>query len=186
MIVYALYVHNLATAFAPETAAPTSRPSLVPETTFVVRRAQLVDVLQLAALVNGYAAERLLLPRTTEQVALALDNYVVAVDAGGRVLACAALEEYSPSVAEISSVAVDRQFHAHGLGSQMVRAAEQVARLRGFVQVFAMSLAERFFLSLGYAVVALEGYPEKVARYERLAADGVAIVPKRCFAKSLT
>jgi len=178
-------VHNLATSFPPETAAPARRPTLVAEPVCVVRRAQLVDVLQLAALVNGYAAEKLLLPRTTEQVALALDNYVVAVDAGGRVLACAALEEYSPSVAEIASVAVDRQFQGFGLGTHVVRGAEQVARLRGFTTVFAMSLAERFFLAQGYETVALARYPEKMVRYEQLTAEGVDIVPKGCFAKSL-
>ncbi len=178
-------MHNLATAATPETPAPTRGPSLVTETPFVLRRAQLVDVLQLAALVNGYATEGLLLPRSTEQVALALDNYVVAVDAGGRVLACAALEEYSPSVAEIASVAVDRQFRGLGVGSHVVRAAEQVARQRGFLGVFCMSLAERFFTALGYESVSLERYPEKMARYERLAAEGVHIVPKGCFTKSL-
>ncbi|MBI3566999.1 MAG: GNAT family N-acetyltransferase [Gemmatimonadetes bacterium] len=175
----------MATVHTPGTAELHPRPSLVAEPAITIRRAQLVDVLQLAALVNGYAAQRLLLPRTTEQVALALDNYVVAVDAGGRVLACAALEEYSPSVAEIASVAVDRAFQGHGLGSQVVAAAEQVARQRGFVQVFAMSLAERFFRALGYDTIPIEAYPEKMARYERLVAEGVDIVPKDCFAKSI-
>jgi len=150
-----------------------------------VRRAQLVDVLQLCALVNSYAAEKLLLPRSTEQIALALDDYTVMVDAGGRVLACAALTEYSPSVAEISSVAVLRELRGRGYGAQVVLAVEQVARQRGFAHVFAMSLAEPFFRSLGYALTPLDEYPEKVARYSDLEASGVEIVPKRCFRKSL-
>ncbi len=178
-------MHNLASNASAESAPFRSRPALVTELAPVVRRAQLVDVLQLAALVNGFAADQLLLPRSTEQVALALDNYVVAVDAGGRVLACASLDEYSPSIAEVASVAVDRGFQGLGLGAQVGAAAEQIARQRGFEQVFAMSLAERFFSSMGYAVVALADYPEKLARYESLVAGGVAIVPKRCFAKTI-
>ena len=63
--------------------------------------------------------------------------------------------------------------------------SEQVARQRGFAHVFAMSLAEPFFRSLGYALTPLDEYPEKVARYSDLEASGVEIVPKRCFRKSL-
>lgn len=134
---------------------------------------------------NGYAAEKLMLPRTNQQIALELDNYVVAVTDGGQVLACAAIDEYSPSVAEIASVAVDHARHGRGLGSAVVRAAESVARRRGYDTVFAMSLADKFFLSLGYDVATLGQFPEKAARYEQLSASGVDIVPKRCFQKKL-
>ena len=65
------------------------------------------------------------------------------------------------------------------------RAAEQVARQRGFTHVFAMSLAESFFRSLDYQLTPLHEYPEKVARYSDLEAAGVEIVPKRCFRKAL-
>ncbi len=179
-------MHNLATnARSAKAARRRARPQPSVATAPAFRRAQLVDVLQLGSLVNTYAAQKLLLPRTIEQLALELDNYVVATDAGGCLLACAAVHEYSPSLAEIASVAVLRSEHGHGLGSRAVLAAEQVARARGFAQVFAMSLADRFFLSLGYELTSLDGFPEKVTRYEQIAAEGVEIVPKRCFGKTL-
>jgi amino-acid N-acetyltransferase len=181
-----LNVHNLASNVCSAKAARRrARPQPSVATAPAFRRAQLVDVLQLCSLVNTYAAQKLLLPRTIEQLALELDNYVVATDAGGRLLACAAVHEYSPSLAEIASVAVLPSEHGKGLGSQAVLAAEQVARARGFAQVFAMSLADRFFLSLGYELASLDGFPEKVTRYEQIAAEGVEIVPKRCFGKTL-
>ena len=182
---YALYVHNLAARITPSPIRTAEAPRLLVLQAPLLRRAQLVDVLQLCALVNGYAVEKLMLPRTTEQIALEQDNYIVAVDAGGRVMACAALYEYSPSVAEIASVAVDREYQGRGLGTDVVRAAEQVARLRGFERVFAMSLAIGFFESLGYSDTPLDTYPEKVNRYEELEAAGVQIVPKRCFEKTI-
>ena len=182
---YAFLVHNLAAKLTPAPTHTVETPRLLVPQPPLLRRAQLVDVLQLCALVNGYAVEKLMLPRTTEQIALELDNYIVAVDAGGRVMACAALYEYSPSVAEIASVAVDRDFLGRGLGTDVVRAAEQVARLRGFERVFAMSLALEFFESLGYTDTPLDTYPEKQNRYEELEAAGVQIVPKRCFERTL-
>ena len=75
----------------------------------VVRRARLSDVDGIAALVQEWAAESLLLPRTAGEIVGAIDDFVVATDGRGRVLACAALREYSPSLAELTSVAVSRE-----------------------------------------------------------------------------
>ena len=185
MTTYALSVHKVSTAAIRNAARRRPRPQLVVEAQPIIRRAQLVDVLQLCALVNGYAADKLMLPRTNQQIALELDNYVVAVTDGGQVLACAAIDEHSPSVAEIASVAVDRTRHGRGLGSQVVRAAEVVAQRRGYDTVFAMSLADKFFTSLGYKIATIGQFPEKAARYEQLSASGIDIVPKRCFQKKL-
>ena len=125
-----------------------------------------------------------MLPRTAEQIALNMDSYVVAVS-GGRVIACAALEEYSPSLAEVSSVAVVRGEHGNGLGTQVVLGVERLARSRDIDEIFALSLTDNFFLALGYAPTAIARYPEKLSRYEVLANDGLDIVPKRCFQKVL-
>ena len=112
-------MHNLAKSFSARNSA-IALPKLVVETAPTFRRAQLLDVLQICALVNRYAADKLMLPRTTEQVVLELDNYVVTSDTDGRVLACAAIYEYSPSVAEIASVAVDEAMVGNRLGTQAV------------------------------------------------------------------
>jgi amino-acid N-acetyltransferase len=125
-----------------------------------------------------------MLPRTAEQIALNLDNYVV-VEKMGRVVACAALEEYSPSLAEVSSVAVAREEHGNGLGTQVVLGVERLARARNIEEIFALSLIDRFFLALEYAPTAISRYPEKHSRYEKLMSNGVDIVPKRCFQKRL-
>ena len=150
----------------------------------VVRTATRTDAEQIWGLVSCYVAEGLMLPRTLEQVAMNIDNYVVAV-VNSKVVACAALEEFSPSLAEVSSVAVAKTEHGKGLGTEVVLGVERLARARDIAEVFAMSLSDRFFLSLGYETVSISRYPEKLARYGKLEADGVEIVPKRCFQKIL-
>jgi amino-acid N-acetyltransferase len=125
-----------------------------------------------------------MLPRTQEQLAMNIDNYIVAT-VNGRVVACAALEEYSPSLAEVSSVAVARSEHGNGLGTDVVLGVERLARARDINELFALSLSDRFFLSLDYEATSISRYPEKLARYEKLQANGVEIVPKRCFQKVL-
>jgi len=126
-----------------------------------------------------------MLPRTAEQIATCIDNYVVASDRSGRVLACAALEEYSPSLAEVSSVAVAESEHGRGLGTQVVLGVERLARARNIDEIFALSLTDNFFLALSYQPTDISRYPEKLLRYETLAKAGVTIVPKRCYQKVL-
>jgi len=151
----------------------------------MVRRAVRGDAGAILELVSQYAAQGLMLPRTLEQIAARIDNYVVATDAGGHVVACAALEEYSPSLAEVSSVAVAPAHHGRGLGSQVVLGVERLARARDIEELFALSLTDNFFLSLSYEPTTISHYPEKLARYDTLSRSGVEIVPKRCFQKTL-
>jgi amino-acid N-acetyltransferase len=143
------------------------------------------DVGQIWELVSEYAAQGLMLPRTPAQIDARIDNYVVASDEKGHVMACAALEEYSPSLAEVASVAVAPTHHGKGLGSQVVLGVERLARARDIEEIFALSLTDNFFLSLGYKPTTVSRFPEKLARYEALAQEGVEIIPKRCFHKSL-
>src|SRR2546423_13943289 len=182
MFIYTFFVHNLPTAVLPgfrlpQTEATSARP--------LVRRAARSDVAQILELVTPYAADGLMLPRTFDEIATRIDNYVVAADSSGRVVACAALEEYSPSLAEVSCVAVAPSHHGRGLGSQVVLGVERLARARNIEELFALSLTDGFFLSLSYKPTTISRYPEKLARYDTLSRAGVEIVPKRCFQKVL-
>src|SRR3954466_10063829 len=182
MFRYTFSVHNFPVSsdsgrarYGDLTASPTT-----------VRRAVRADVGQILELVSRYAAEGLMLPRTFDQIAARIDSYVVAADASGCVVACAALEEYSPSLAEVASVAVAPSHQGRGLGSQVVLGVERLARARDIEELFALSLTDNFFLSLGYKPTTIARYPEKLARYDALSRSGVEIVPKRCFQKVLS
>ncbi len=129
-----------------------------------LRPARMCDVTGIAELVNGYAAERLMLPRTAESIELALDDFVVAADVHGHVLACGALKMYSPSLGEVASVAVARHAHGRGVGSMIVSGVEELARSRGVDELFAITLTPRFFESLGYERSDRALYPEKLRR----------------------
>ena len=181
MCIYTFLVHNfpIATSATLSISKPTSTTSAL------VRRAVRADAPQILELVAQYAAQGLMLPRTLDQIAARIDNYVVAADQSGHVIACAALEEYSPSLAEVSSVAVIPSYHGKGLGSQVVLGIERLARARDIEELFALSLTDNFFLSLSYKPTTISRYPEKLARYETLTKSGVEIVPKRCFQKEL-
>src|SRR6266550_1509137 len=181
MFIYTFRMHNF-----PIAAARSRRVTKAeaPSAT-TVRRAVRADASQILKLVSPYAEQGLMLPRTLEQIASRIDNYVVVADSADRVIACAALEEYSPSLAEVSSVAVAPDRQGKGLGTQVVLGVERLARARDIEELFALSLTDQFFLALTYKPTTISRYPEKLARYDALSRSGVDIVPKRCFQKTL-
>lgn len=130
----------------------------------VLRAARATDIDGIVSLVNGYAAESVMLFRTPESVRATLHDFVVAVDARDTVVACGAIKEYSPSLAEVASVAVARAAHGRGLGTLVVHEVERLARKRGIDELFALTLTPGFFERAGYAVTDRALYPEKIRR----------------------
>lgn len=129
-----------------------------------IRRARAGDAAAISALNNRFADEALMLWRSPEMISLAIDDYLVAVDAAGRILACGSLKEYSPSVAEVAAIAVAPEAHGQGLGRRIVVAVEQLALKRGISDVFALTLQPEFFAAIGYTRVDRARYPEKIRR----------------------
>lgn len=174
-------MHKIASRRGP--AVQRSRAHL--SVTHAARTAVPGDGAEIHALVDAFADDGLLLRRSLRDIETAISDFVVVVDRHDRVQACAALFEYSPSLAEVGAVAVSRSAQGTGLGSMAVRSVEAMARRRGVRELFALSLADRFFESLAFEPAPLASFPEKVARYEALAARGVRVTPKSCFRKHL-
>ena len=150
----------------------------------VVRRARAEDVEPIVRLIGAFADDALMLRRTPEMVTLSMHDYVVAVDAWDRVVACGALKEYSPSVAEVAAIAVSRDVHGKGVGRAIVAAVEDLAIKRGTFDVFALTLQPEFFTAIGYQRVDRARYPEKIRR-DCLACARRFACDEHCFAKNL-
>jgi N-acetylglutamate synthase-like GNAT family acetyltransferase len=130
----------------------------------LIRPAREAEATEIARLNNLFAADHLMLRRTPEQVAVAIDDFLVAVDPRGRILACGTLKEYSPSVAEVAAIAVAPDAQGNGLGRDIVAAVEALAVKRGILHVFALTLQPAFFEAIGYQRVDRARYPEKIRR----------------------
>ena len=124
-----------------------------------------------------------MLPRTREQVAMNIDNYVVARCPAGssHALPSRNIRRHWPRFLRLPSPLGARKWSGHrrrpGNGAPRPHARYQ-RDLRPVAH-------RRFFLSLDYEATSISRYPEKLARYDRLSAEGVEIVPKRCFQKVL-
>ena len=150
----------------------------------VIRKAHPDDARAIADLIAGFADESLMLRRTPENIELAIDDYVVGIDGRGRVVACGALKEYSPSVAEVAAIAVSREAHGCGVGRAIVAAVEALANKRDIYDVFALTLQPAFFAAIGYERVDRARYPEKIRR-DCLGCIRRFACAEICFAKNL-
>ena len=143
------------------------------------------DIPMLVSLNNRYAASGLTIVRTPEFAANHLSDYRVLRDATGGIIGCIALDEYSPSVAEIISLAVDEDAHGVGHGRALIAAGVKLAKGRGYTDLFAVSYSDEMFLSAGFERVALSTYPEKISRYTKLDKTEIEVGEKHCFARRL-
>jgi amino-acid N-acetyltransferase len=143
------------------------------------------DAAALAALNNRFTSEGLTLPRSESFVEAHLDDYRVIRDDDGHIVGCVCLDEYSPSLVELVSLAVDPAHHRKGLGGRLIAAAVDLARRRGYPQIFAVSFADDLFQRCGFSRQDVTLYPEKKKRYDKVSADEWTVGQKHCFAMSL-
>jgi amino-acid N-acetyltransferase len=128
-----------------------------------IRKAELKDVPALFEMINRFARERVLLPRTLADLYENLWGFTVAED-GGRVLGCGALKFYNQELAEIRSLCVEPGRESRGVGSALVERLLDEAEGYGLKSVFALTLVPAFFRKCGFRETHREKFPMKVWR----------------------
>jgi len=88
--------------------------------------------------------------RTPADVRRHLDEFLVARDATGRVLGCAAVHRDSEALAELLSVAVLPDTQGSGIGARLVEACTARARAQGIPRLWLATLKPSYFARFGY------------------------------------
>ena len=117
-----------------------------------IRPATESDIEGILAIVNGYAAQNLMLPRTAAQIKHVLHRFLVA-ERDGRVVGCGSLVALTSQLVELRSLAVAPDLRGNGLGRRLVEALVALARETGYEQVCALTLREDFFNRSGFPTV---------------------------------
>lgn len=117
-----------------------------------LRRAKVQDIPAMLELINGYASQQIMLPRTEFEMAENVRDFVVAF-ADGKLIGCGALHFYSPASAEVRSLAVNPNNKSGGVGRAIVEALEAEARDHGLDSLFAFTYVPGFFRKLGFEEV---------------------------------
>ena len=127
-----------------------------------VRKARLTDVGAMHRIINEYAGQQLMLPKTHLQLYENLRDYSVVVNDSQGVLACGALHIYWENLAEIRAVAVARGVMRKGVGTRLVDHLIDEARQYGLEQVFVFTYMPKFFNRFGFIQVEHRTMPLKV------------------------
>lgn len=121
----------------------------MPSSALQTRKASLQDIPKILALINLYAAQGIMLPRTEFEMAENIRDFSVAYD-DEILVGCGALHFYTPTSAEVRSLAILPERKQHGIGRTLVEALEGEAQENGLESIFAFTYAPQFFRKLGF------------------------------------
>src|SRR5713101_2904471 len=117
-----------------------------------IRKASLTDIPALLALINNYASQGVMLPRTEFEMAENIRDFQVAFE-DGRLVACGALHFYTATSGEVRSLAVEPGLKIRGIGRKLMERLDQEARAHDLHSLFAFTYVPGFFRKLGYEEV---------------------------------
>ena len=125
---------------------------MLTQTRVAVRKAGMRDIPNILALINSYAAAGIMLPRTEFEMSENIRDFSVGYN-GDTLVGCAALHFYTPTTAEVRSLAVLPDVKQQGVGRALVESLESEARDNDLEAIFAFTYAQPFFSKLGFEVV---------------------------------
>lgn len=142
---------------------------------FVVRAALPRDVPQIRDLVEPYTERRILIAKELVGYYEAVQEFVVAEDAAGRLIGCGALHVMWMDLGEIRTLAVHPSWRGRGVGHAMMAMLMERARTMGLNRVFCLTFEVSFFSRHGFRPIA--GTPVDGEVYTQLLRshdDGIA------------
>jgi amino-acid N-acetyltransferase len=126
-----------------------------------IRRAKVADAEGIRRLVNSYASDNRMLPRSLSEIFENIRDYQVAVD-GGEVIGSCALHVFWEDLAELRSLAVAKDYLGRHLGSELVRRVVSEAPSLGVRKIFILTAIPRYFEKVGFRVVDKTELPQKI------------------------
>ncbi len=126
-----------------------------------IRAAAIGDVPEIHYLLELYASQGNLLPRTMSELYRHLRDFFV-IEVEGKIAACGALEIFTEDLGEVRSLVVDDAYKNRGYGRALVQRLIFEAKAIGLRRLMALTYVPAFFHKLGFTTVAKETLPEKV------------------------
>jgi len=127
----------------------------------MIRKARIEDIKQIQEIINAFAKQDLMLPRSLNELYENLRDFWVAEDKK-KVVGCAALHISWDTLAEVKSVAVARNKQKKGFGRILVSACLNEAKEMGARKVFVLTYKPEYFKKFGFKRVKHADLPHKV------------------------
>jgi amino-acid N-acetyltransferase len=127
----------------------------------MIRKARIDDVKEIQSLINHYAEQGQMLPRSLNELYEDLRDFSIFED-GSVIAGVCALHISWEGLAEVRSLAVRRDHAGKGIGAELVRHCLVEADALGAKRVFVLTYQEGFFRKLGFSTVDKKELPHKI------------------------
>ena len=127
----------------------------------MIRKAKIGDIKRIQELINYFAGQDLMLPRSLNILYENLRDFLVCEDKN-KIVGCSALHISWDDLAEIKSLAVAKNYQNKGIGRKLAEACILEAKEIGAGRVFVLTYAPDFFKKLGFRQTAHNKLPHKI------------------------
>lgn len=128
---------------------------------FTIRKAKISDVRKIKELIDYYASQGTMLPRSLSNIYENIRDFFVAL-INGEVAGCVALHIVWENLAEIRSLAVSEKHKNAGIGTALLNEALKEACELGIEKVFTLTYAPDFFEKQGFKKISKNRLPQKI------------------------
>ncbi|GAB6077411.1 N-acetyltransferase [Hydrogenobaculum acidophilum] len=126
-----------------------------------IRKAKIKDAPYIHELINDYAKEGVLLPRSLSSIYENIRDFFVAID-NEKVVGACALHIVWEDLAEIKSLAVIKDYIKKGIGKALVEKCLEEAAYYNIKTVFVLTYQVDFFKKMGFKLIQKETLPHKI------------------------
>jgi amino-acid N-acetyltransferase len=127
----------------------------------MIRKAHIGDIKHIQSLINSFAKQDLMLPRSLNELYEHLRDFWV-FEQNKQIMGCCALHIAWEDLAEIKSLAVAKTKQRKGIGSQLVSACLREALDLNAKKVFVLTYQPGYFKRFGFKRVKHANLPHKV------------------------
>ncbi len=126
-----------------------------------IRKAKIADLKQAHKLINDYAKKEEMIPRSLSELYENVRDFIVC-EYNGNICGVCALHIMWEDLAEIRSLAVDREYQKVGIGKDLVKQCLKEAKALGLKKVFALTYHPEFFKKIGFVDIDKSSLPQKI------------------------
>lgn len=127
----------------------------------MIRKARIRDIEPIHKLINKFAARDLMLGRSLNELYENIRDFWV-FEERGKVVGCCALHVAWDDLAEIKSLAVEPRFQKRGIGTELVLACIDEAKLLGAKKIFVLTYRPLFFKRFKFKKINHSRLPHKI------------------------
>jgi len=128
----------------------------------MLRKARLDDADVIKSLIDFYAKEDLMIPRSLNEIYENIRDFWVYQE-NDTIVGCCALHVFGwEGLAEIKSFAVDQAHHKKGIGKELISCCFKDATELRIKKIFVLTYVPEFFEKFGFSRVDKSMFPQKI------------------------